>query len=282
MTTKRTTYRFFTGTLFAGAFAALFVAFQTAPALAQAAPAPPVAPTTAPTPDYNYILGPSDVVHIEALNHADFNVKTTIGADGTIQLPYIGSFTAANMTVAGLHDHILAELKRKGIFSNVTLSVEVVSFGSRYVTVLGGVGSPGLVPVDRAYHLSEMLARAGGVHEGGSDYVVLTTKDGTSHKIKIEDLAAGGPALDPYVSPGDKIYVPTAVFYIKGQIKGPGSYPVLLNMSLAMALAKSGGLTEMGSNRNITITRNNTEIDPKDLSFQIQPNDIIDVGESWF
>jgi polysaccharide export outer membrane protein len=221
-------------------------------------------------------------VHVEALNHPDFNVKTTIGADGTIQLPYIGSFNAANMTVAALHDHVLAELKRKGIFSNVTLSVEVVSFGSRYVTVLGGVGTPGLVPVDRAYRLSEVLARAGGVRDGGSDYAVLTTKDGTVRKVTIEDLAAGGPALDPFVSPGDKIYVPTAVFYIKGQVKGPGAYPVGLNMTLAMALARGGGLTDMGSNRNITITRNNAEIDPKDLNFQIQPNDVIDVGESWF
>ncbi len=146
----------------------------------------------------------------------------TVGAVGTIQLPYIGSFTAANMTVAALHDHVLAELKRNVIFSNVTLSVEVVSFGSRYVTVLGGVGQPGLVPVDRAYHLSEVLARAGGVRDGGSDYVVLTTKDGNTHKVTIEDLAAGGPALDPYVSPGDKIYVPTAVFYVEGQVKAPG------------------------------------------------------------
>lgn len=287
MTTKFRQFRNVPGQALLAALACLLVLLGAVPALAQ--PSPSGANMTAPTssgpaggPDYNYILGPSDVVHVEALNHPDFNIKTTIGADGTIQLPYIGSFNAANMTVSALHDRVLDDLKRKGIFSNVTLDVEVLSFGSRYVTVLGGVGTPGLVPVDRAYRLSEILARAGGVREGGSDYVDWTSKAGTTRRIAIEDLATGGPALDPYVSPGDKIYVPTAVFYIKGQVKAPGAYPVGLNMTLAMALARGGGLTDMGSNHNIVVIRNNAEIDAKDLGFQIQPNDVIDVGESWF
>jgi polysaccharide export outer membrane protein len=262
-----------------GAVVAALITFW---AVSTAGAAQPSASLGSGGPDYNYILGPSDVVHIEALNHPDFNVKTSIGADGTIELPYIGTFRASNLTVADLHDRILGELKRKGIFSNVSLSVEVVGFGSRYVTVLGGVGTPGLVPVDRAYRLSEILARAGGVKEGGSDYAVWTSKDGTSHRLSIEDLATGGATKDPYVSPGDKIYVPTAVFYIKGQVKAPGAYPVGLNMTLAMALARGGGLTDMGSNRNITIVRDNVEVDPKDLNFLVQPNDVIDVGESWF
>jgi polysaccharide export outer membrane protein len=275
MTTSRTTYW---SRIVGAAIGALVMVMWGVAGSAAAQPAP----AATGGPDYNYILGPSDVVHIEALNHPDFNVKTTISADGTIELPYLGTFRASNMTVTDLHEHVLTELKRKGIFSNVSLSVEVVAFGSRYVTVLGGVGTPGLVPVDRAYRLSEILARAGGMREGGSDYAVWTSKDGTVHRIPIEDLATGGPAKDPYVSPGDKIYVPTAVFYIKGQVKSPGAYPVGLNMTLAMALARSGGLTDMGSNRNITITRDNVEVDPKDLSFLVQPNDVIDVGESWF
>jgi polysaccharide export outer membrane protein len=287
MTTKLSQLRSISGRVLLAALAGLFLFMGPVPVLAQPVPGGPnmTAPdSTSPVggPDYNYILGPSDVVHVEALNHPDFNVKATIGADGRIQLPYIGSFNSANMTVAALHDRVLDDLKRKGIFSNVTLNVEVISFGSRYVTVLGGVGTPGLVPVDRAYRLSEILARAGGVREGGSDYVDWTSKVGATRRIAIEDLATGGPSMDPYVSPGDKIFVPTAVFYIKGQVKAPGAYPVGLNMTLAMALARGGGLTDMGSNKNISITRNNAEIDPKDLAFQIQANDVIDVGESWF
>jgi len=187
------------------------VSFLAAPAAkAQAADAAkeastqPVASNTAVSSEFEYILGPSDVLHIEALNHADFNVKTTIGPDNNIQLPYIGTFQAANMTVTALRDRILAELKHKGLFSNVSLQVEIVQYSSRFVTILGGVGAPGLVPVDRAYHLSEVLARAGGVREGGSNYVILGSKGGKQRRITVEDLATGSGANDPWVSPGDK------------------------------------------------------------------------------
>ena len=51
------------------------------------------------------------------------------------------------------------------------VEVEVVSYASRYVTVLGAVGSPGLIPMDRPYRLSEILARVGGARQDGADHV---------------------------------------------------------------------------------------------------------------
>ena len=259
----------------------LLVTFAAAPALGAPA-ADPAPEAQATSPEFEYVLGPSDVLHIEVLNHQDFNVKTTIGFDNNIQLPYIGSFPAANLTVPVLHDRILAELRRRGLFSNVTLQVEIVQYSSRVVTVLGGVATPGLVPVDRAYHLSEILARVGGVREGSSNYVVLTAKNGKDRRITVEDLATGNGTNDPWVSPGDKIFVPSEIFYIKGQVRAPGAYPLPMKMTLAMALARGGGLTEAGSLRSIKITRNNVETDVKDLNFKIEPNDVIDVGMSWF
>jgi polysaccharide export outer membrane protein len=234
------------------------------------------------TYNYSYLLGPSDVVHVEALNHPDFNVRTTIGADGTIQLPYIGTVPAANTTVSTLRRRIVDELLRKGVFSNASIAVDVVSFASRYVTVLGGVASPGLVSVDRAYHLSEILARAGGPREGSSNYIILRSGTGPERRLAIKDLATGGENLDPFVSPGDKIYVPTEVFYITGQVKSPGSYSLSLNMTLAMALARGGGLTDTGSDSRIKVTRKGVQVDPHDLNFRIMPDDVIDVGEGWF
>jgi polysaccharide export outer membrane protein len=239
-------------------------------------------PPSVTSRDYNYLLGPSDVIHVEALNHTDFNIRTTIGADGTIQLPYIGTVEAANTTVSVLRSRIADDLLRKGVFSNVAIAVDVVAYASRYVTVLGSVASPGLVPVDRAYRLSEILARAGGPREGSSNYIILRSARGPERRLAIEDLAIGDDSLDPFVSPGDKIYVPTEVFYITGQIKSPGSYPLSLKMTLAMALARGGGLTDFGSDNRIKVTRKGAEIDPHNLNFQIMPDDVIDVGESWF
>jgi polysaccharide export outer membrane protein len=252
------------------------------PVSATASASQPIASESVQQKSYSYLLGPSDVVQIEALNHPDFNVKAPIGADGTIQLPYIGSVSAANMTVPALRERIAQELSSKGVFSNITLVVNVVSYASRFVTVLGGVVAPGLIPIDRTYHLSDVLARAGGVKEGGADYVILRSPSGNEQQISVHDLATGDESTDPVVRPGDKIFIPTAVFYIKGQVKAPGAYPVSLNMTLAMALARGSGLTDIGSDHHIKVTRNGVVLDAGDLNFKVQPNDVIDVGESWF
>ncbi len=249
----------------------------TPPALAQPAPAQPLG-----MPDQAYILGLEDVVQVEVLGRTDFTTKTKIGADGKIQLPLLGAIPAADRTVLQLRAQITDALQKGGFFNRPIVDVQVASYASRYVTVLGAVGSPGLIPVDRPYRLSEIIARVGGVRDNGADHVVLRSKAG-ERNYAIKDLATADESHDPYVQPGDKIFAPNGdVFYIKGQVKGPGSYILLPHMTLTMALARGGGITDLGSDSHIKIIRKNVEMSPKDLNIEILPDDVIDVGEGWF
>ena len=275
--------------------ASAFAQAQSAPRTGQLPlaqqPQTPTAATVAPAtaaaqpgalPEQGYILGPEDVVQVDVLGRGDFSAKSKVGTDGKIQLPLLGPFPAANRTVLQLRDDVRQALERGGYFNHPIVDVVVVSYASRYVTVLGAVGSPGLIPVDRPYRLSEILARVGGVKDSGADHVVLRTKEG-ERNYAIKDLATGDINLDPYVQPGDKIFAPTAdMFYIKGQVKGPGGYGLIPHMTLLMAIARAGGLTDLGSDSHIKITRNNANISPKDMNMEILPNDVIDVGEGWF
>ena len=87
----------------------------------------------------------------------------------------------------------------------------------------------------------------------------------------------------PIVNPGDKIYVPEApTFYVYGQVNGAGTYPIRKNMTLRMALARSGGLTSIGSTGRISVFRKGVELKKFDLSDLIQPDDVIEVGERFF
>lgn len=260
------------------------VGAQTPPAVIPAKPgAVVVAPAPADIPAPTYILGSQDVIQVDALGRSDFSTKARIGADGTVQLPFLGAFPAADRTTVELRDQIAAALQKGGFFAKPIIQVEIVSFASRYVTVLGAVGSPGLVPVERPYRLSEILARVGGVRENGADYVILRSAKGPERTLQVKDLATGDESTDPYVQPGDKIYSPTAeLFYVKGQVKAPGGYPLTTNMTLVMALARGGGITDLGSDSHIKIVRKNVTITPKDLNVKIEPNDVIDVGEGFF
>ena len=232
--------------------------------------------------DDGYVLGPEDVIEVEVLGRSDFRVRSRIGADGIIQLPFIGPFPAANKNVRQVGDEVRAALERGGFFANPIMRVEIVSYASRYVTVLGSVVTPGLVPVDRSYRLSEILARGGGVRENGADYVILRPEKGPEQRRSIKELATGDPAQDPFVSPGDKIYSPQAeIFYISGQVRAPGAYPVASDMTLRMALAKGGGLTELGSERAIKVTRG-AKAQKLGMNEKILPGDVVVVGERLF
>jgi polysaccharide export outer membrane protein len=197
----------------------------------------------------------------------------------------IGSVQVAGKTTAQLGAELAKTLERSGYFVRPLMKVEVVSIASRYITVLGFVGRPGLMPLDRDYRLSEIVARVGGKSGGGGEDLVLTHADGKQEHFRIDSLATGSGA-DPIVRNGDKIYVPSAaesVAYISGQIKGGGGgFTILPNMTVRMAIAHSGGLTEMGSDKKITIVRGRTTIRRAKLDDPVMPGDIIDVGERLF
>jgi polysaccharide export outer membrane protein len=268
------------------------VAANAQPRSARAAPAPvAAAPAPAPTASgsqngpvvVDYILGEGDVIEVSVLGHGDFTTRARVDANGIIKLPYIGSTVVVGRTTTQVEDEVRGKLAAGGYFPNPIVHVEVASYASRYVIVLGAVGRPGLVPVDRAYRLSEILARVGSVQGDAADYVVLRRANGKEERHLVENLAMGDASLDPYVAPGDKIYAPKAdLFFISGQVHAPGSFPVKDGMTLRTALATAGGITDQGSEKKIKIVRNGKPLPSVNLDDKVAAGDIITVGQRLF
>src|SRR6185437_90477 len=244
----------------------------------------PIATSDAPaSAGQGYILGPEDDVEVELLGQGDFHVRAPIGADGSILLPYLGKVPAADKTSGQLSADIAQALEAGGYYAHPVLSVQIVSYASRYVTVLGEVGAPGLVPIDRAYHLSDIVARVGGVKEGAADFLVVRTADGAERRYLISALATGGVSDDPLVAPGDKIFSPkAALFYVSGQVKTPGAYPMSEGMTVRMAIGRGGGLSDLGTDRAVSIRDPSGRRLHLGLDDKIAPGDVIVVGERLF
>jgi polysaccharide export outer membrane protein len=261
------------------------VAWSQATGAAAAPPVPtavPAAPVSAGA-SQDYVLGPEDVIEVDLLGQQDFTTKQRITEDGDIRLPMIGVVHAVDKTVAQLGDFVAEKLKSGGYYASPIVKVDVVSFGSKYVTVLGNFGSPGLVPIDHPYRLSEIIARVGGVKDGGADYVVYRPRRGDERKIPVADLATGDTKDDPTVSPGDKIYSPPAeLIYVSGQVKGPGAFAIIPGMTMRMALARAGGITDQGSYSHITVTRGGVKQAHVNLDEPVRAGDVLVVGERLF
>ena len=252
------------------------------------APAPtPGAPgQMASSGDRSYVLGVGDTVEVSVLGRTDFNTRGRIGTDGAVLLPYLGAVPAANRSPGQLADEIRASLERGGYFAQPAVRVDVVGVASRFVTVLGSVTNPGLMALDRQYHLSEIVARAGGRSSAGAEFVLLTRGSEPPRKFKIADLATGAGDKDPLVETGDRIYVPAAeaeVFYITGAVKSPGAFPITADLTVRMALARAGGVGETGNDKKISINRKGKIIKgvKPDID-KVEPGDIVTVGEKLF
>lgn len=257
-------------------------------ASASAQGAPPAPPAAAPAKaavslTEGYVLGPGDVVEVAVLGRDEFKPRVQVQVDGTIQLPFINSVQASNLTVLQLRERVRQLLKDGGYYADPVVAVNVANFASRYVIVLGEVGTPGLVPVDRAYRISEIVARVGGTRDSASDTISLRRASGEEIKLNMRAIATGGNEEDPIVNPGDKIYVAAAeTFYIYGQVSAPGTYRVDRDMTLRKALARGGGLTSLGSEKRIKLFRGGDAIPKFKLTDAIKGGDVIVVGERFF
>lgn len=254
-------------------------ALMAAPPLAQAQSAAPVA---GQQPD-GYVLGPGDTVEITIAGDGQPASRVQIQTDGTIQLALIGSVQASGLTVVQLRDRIANALKKGGYYTNPAVNIAMVNFASRYVIVLGEVAQPGTVPMDRTYHVSDILARVGGVKAGGAKVLRLRRASGEELSLDINQIAMGGAAEDPLVLPGDKLFVPAAqTFYVSGQVNRPGTYPVDDGLTLRKALAVAGGVTQLGSAKKAKVIRNGKEIPNFGIDDRIEIGDVIEIGERFF
>jgi polysaccharide biosynthesis/export protein len=244
----------------------------------------PAAPETAASKELSegYVLGPDDVVDISLIGQPEFQTRARVRANGTIQLPFIGEQMVSGETALTLGPKIAERLRTGGFYAKPVVNVEISSFSSRYVTLLGAVGATGLQPVDREYRLSEVIARAGGIRGDGADYITLTRPSGEQKNYDFVKLASGGPDDDPVVKPGDKIYVPLAdTYYVYGQINQPGQFPIRGQMTVRNVIARSGGIGPSGSLKKIKLFRDGKEMKAT-LDMPVLAGDVFTIGERAF
>ena len=166
------------------------------------------------TPSYRLFKG--DTINILAVGFPDgIGVNNiTVGIDGYVQLPYVGSVKMEGLTLDEAKEVLMESL---GEYLRIPdMSLLITSYGSRKVYVMGNVASPGIhdLSIDRM-NAYAALASAGGwtdrarstriqvirVHDDMMYYRMLNMKDYT----KKHDLTQNVVLED-----GDILYVPAS------------------------------------------------------------------------
>jgi polysaccharide export outer membrane protein len=239
-----------------------------------------------------YPLGVGDVVRVSVYQQPDMTTETRVSELGTITVPLLGPVPVAGVTAKRVEDRITLLLKSRGFVREPQITVTVLQFRSRQVSVLGLVSRPGRYPLEEGtYRLTDVLALAGGALLEGADTVTLVrTAGGKTQKFEIDLpslFKSGDFTNNPVVLGGDSIYVARApLFYIYGEVNRPGAFRLEKDLTLMQALSMGGGTTQRGTEKNIQIRRRNANGDydmlKGALNDRIQPNDVIFVRESLF
>jgi polysaccharide biosynthesis/export protein len=208
----------------------------------------------------DYTLGAEDVIQVSVWLHPELERTTTIGADGTIVYPPIGTVQAAGLTPKQLGDRLADRL---GTFLRQTtqVTVTVTQFMSRSVFVAGAVAKPGRYGFERMPSVVDVISQAGGALAGADlGHVQVVRREGDNRRTIDVDVASAlrdgvGTAL-PELKPGDTIMVPGAVtpgaaapgegVGVIGNVVRPGLYPVTGSQDLWSVLSAAGGATPAG------------------------------------
>lgn len=241
------------------------------------------------------IVGLGDTLSISVLGQPQLNTQATIGADGSIVAPFLGTIPVNGLTPAEIGVRIAEGLRTGGYLLNPQVSVEVLRVRSRMVSILGEVWRPGRYVLEPKLTLWDLLAQAGGLKDSADDRITMLREDSSGQAQQQRIALFAGDSAEPVpgiqtiqLQPGDVIYVAAAQrVFVYGEVMRGGAYPMERGLNVMRVLSLAGGITPRGSERRITIHRTDhssgqvVQLRAK-LSDSLQPGDVIRVDERIF
>lgn len=252
------------------------------------------APPPAAAPASGYRLGPKDLLRIRVFEVPELNVESRVSESGMVNLPLIGDVPAAGLT-DGEFTARLKELLESRYVNRASVSVEILEFRSRPITVIGAVKTPGNLAFPGRWTLLDALAAAGGLDDNHGDliYVLRRAENGLTDQIEIPvaDLFVRGEAeANVPIYANDLINVPARVevaVYCLGEVRNPGAltFRSTDRITLLAALARAGGFTERASKKVLIKKRTGDslgreiEVDYRRVLAGKEPDPVLEEGD---
>ena len=227
-----------------------------------------------------YVMGTGDVVSIVVWDHPEIALPAAgatgsltdpsltsavgngynVGADGSVQLPYIGSVKLAGLTEEQARDALVQRFSK--YIKSPEVTVRIQAYRSGRVFIDGEVRLPGLQALnDIPMTLPEAISRAGGLLPTANRSAIAITRQDQTTLVDLQQLTSQG--INPnkiLLQAGDMVRVTSredSKVYVVGEV----SRPVTLQMrngqmSLNEALGEAGGVNPTSSDpRQIFVLR---------------------------
>lgn len=226
------------------------------------------------SPDEDYLIGPSDIIEIKIEDAPELSGTFRLNSKGTFTLPVIGLVEAEKKTTEDVVRAITDKL-RGNYLMNPIVSVTVKQSNSRAFFIQGAVRRPGIYQIEGRPSLLKLITISGGLADNyGSTAFVMREKkpsketvdaeksasaqntgDETGNaaeyeliKANINNLLRGNLEQNILIESGDIVHIPQSdVFFVAGEVKSPGSFPLKEGTTIRQAISLAQGTNFEGN-----------------------------------
>ena len=181
-------------------------------------PVPAAEPVPAPRSSLEeYQVGIDDILDINVLQPEALAATVTVGPDGLISFPFIGSVSVKGLTISHIQETIQQRLA-DGYMKYPVVAASLKESRSRKFFVYGEVARPGSYPVQEDATVIKAISMAGGFTKYGSSSRVKVLRPRADRpgyetlKMNIKAAMDGRADEDLPVQPGDTIVVSEGMF----------------------------------------------------------------------
>lgn len=177
----------------------------------------PPAPSTAASPDYNYIIGPGDMVNIVVWRNPELSMSVPVRPDGKIAAPLVEDLPAMGKDATTLARDIEVALGK--FIRDPVVTVVVTAFVGPYseqIRVVGEAAKPQTLPYKQKMTLLDVMIAVGGMTDfaDGNGTTLLRTAEGEKqYSVRVKDLIKRGDvSANVEMKPGDVLIIPRSWF----------------------------------------------------------------------
>jgi polysaccharide export outer membrane protein len=218
--------------------------------------------TVAPEDFEKLKLAPGYLLQMDVYDTPEMSREMRLDEQGNVTVPLLGSVHLSGKTLSEAETMLAKELVQQKILIGPQVTLNVIEFTGKNISVLGEVHSPGRVQLLGPKPLGDVLALAAGETDAAGNDIEIQhhTEDGGTSTRHV-DYFRGKEAKvlqTTMIEPGDTVIVQkSGIVYVLGAVNRPGGYLMVdggsLNVTQAVSLA--GGTTLQAGTRWATVVR---------------------------
>jgi polysaccharide export outer membrane protein len=200
-------------------------------------------------------IGDNDLIGVTVYDAPELTRTVRVNSEGDLSLPMVKQpIHAAGLYPEDLEKAIAAALTRDHVLVDPVVTVSIVEYQSRPITVAGAVRMPLTFQATGNVTLLDAISKAQGLAENAGSEVLVSDQapgpDGKPntlvHRIPVRELLDGtNPSLNLSLQGGEVIRVPEAGrVFVLGRVKKPGAFFITdgSESSVMKAISLSEGL----------------------------------------